>query len=94
MDQRITIRIADKDYALKASSPQQEELIRRAAASINRKIAAFSEKYPGKEMVDILSFVALNEAMGSFGAQQSVDAVKAETESLLKDISSYLDSSK
>lgn len=94
MEQRITIRIAGKEYALKANSPAQEELIRKAASSINSKIAAYSAKFPTREMVDILSFVALNESMNSLGIQQSADAVKAEAEALQKDISSYLESNK
>ena len=44
MEQRITIRIADKDYTLKAATPEQEELIRKAADSVNKKINAYGLK--------------------------------------------------
>ena len=46
MDQKITIRIADRKYALTASSPENEELIRSAAAVINAKLYRGP---PGKE---------------------------------------------
>ena len=35
MDQRITIKIAGQDYTLKAATPEHEELIRKAAETIN-----------------------------------------------------------
>ena len=40
MEQKITIRIAGKDFVLKASSPEEEELIRLAALSWQRKLEA------------------------------------------------------
>ncbi|MBR4134702.1 MAG: cell division protein ZapA, partial [Bacteroidales bacterium] len=41
MEQSITIKIAGKDYPLKATSPEMEQLMRLAADSINQKLAAY-----------------------------------------------------
>ena len=90
MDQRITIKIAERDYVLTASTLESEELIRLAAASINSKIAGYLAKYPGKNMVDILSFVALNESIGSITLQRRLEAASKEAESLFKATDSYL----
>ena len=47
MEQKITIRIAGKDFVLKASSPEEEELIRLAAIDINKRLAAYQSAFPG-----------------------------------------------
>ncbi len=91
MEQRITIRIAEREYVLRAATPESEELIRLAAAAINRKISAYTAKFPGKNMVDILSFVALNESIGSITLQRKVDSMQQETASLAQELDTYLD---
>lgn len=90
MDQRIKITIAGQEYVLKAATQESEELIRKAADSINKKIAAFSSKFPDKSMTDILSFVALNESITSLSLQKSMDSMNEEAATLLADTSSYL----
>ena len=39
MEQSITLKIAGKDYPLKATSPEMEQLMRLAAETINQKLA-------------------------------------------------------
>ena len=48
MEQSIKIKIADREYPLKVSSPEKEEGIRKAAADLNKKITLYQEKYPNK----------------------------------------------
>ena len=91
MEQRITVRIADREYVLMAPTPESEEYIRIAADAISKKIAGYSAKFPGKNMVDILSFVALNEGLGSVALQRKFEAVMAEAATLKKDTDAYLD---
>ena len=43
MAQSISIKIAERPYSLKVTSPDQEEVIRKAADDINRKIALYQE---------------------------------------------------
>lgn len=94
MDQKITIRIAEREYVMTARTPENEELIRLAAASTNNKINGFLAKYPGKSMVDILSFVALNESIGSLSRQRELEAVKAEADALRSVTDDYLNNIK
>lgn len=85
----ITVRIAEKDYSLTAT-PDQEELIRQAAASISKKFKAYAQKFPGKDPFDILAFAALNESITGFAARKQLEAVKGESEKLASDIEDYL----
>ncbi len=91
MDQKITIRIADREYVMTASSPEREELIRLAASAVNSKLNGFQARYPGKNMVDLLAFVALNESVGSISLQRKLDAVRREAEVLKGETDSYLE---
>ena len=90
MEQRITIKIAEKEYTLKAATPDHEEIIRRAADSVNKKITAFSNKFPGRSLLDIISFVALNESITSVSLQKTIDSMGKEAESLKEATDSYL----
>ena len=94
MEQKITIRIADKDFVLKATGPENEELIRLAAIEINKKLAAYQAAFPGKALQDILSFVALNEAILALTAQRKLDDAAAEAADLGKSLEDYLSSLK
>ena len=47
MEQSIKIRIAGKEYPLKANSPEMEQMLRLAAETINQKLAAYDAKHPG-----------------------------------------------
>ena len=44
MAQSINIKLADRNYPLKVNSPEQEEVIRKAADDINRMVAKYQEK--------------------------------------------------
>lgn len=90
MEQRITIRIADKDYTLKAATPEQEELIRKAADSVNKKINAYGGKFANRPLSDLVAFVALNESITSLALQKKLDSISAEAASLKDATDSYL----
>ena len=90
MDQKISIKIADRTFSLTASSPEQEEVIRLAADAINRRLDNYSRKNPGKTLVELMSMVALNECACRISFQRDIDARKAEAEQLGKDMANYL----
>ena len=90
MDQKITIKIGERDYVLKASSPESEEYIRLAAEAINKKLDSFRESFPGKNTLDLLSFVALNECVSRISLQRKMDRIGQEAEKLANDTGSYL----
>ena len=91
MDQKITISIGGKKYALTASSPEQEEAYRLAASSVNSLLSIYTDKYPGKDMTDILSFVALNESIGAITLKKRLEAVEKEAGTLKNQTDNYLD---
>ena len=91
MAQSISIKIAERPYSLKVTSPDQEEVIRKAADDINRKIALYQEKFPDKSLADVLSFMALNVCMNSIVLQKQVKAMKDAEESLAGELGRYLD---
>ena len=92
MEQSITIKIAGKDYPLKATSPEMEQLMRLAAETINQKLALYDAKFPDKTLVDTLSFVALNETVSRMSFQKRLSSVSEEAKRMLSQTSSYLDS--
>lgn len=91
MEQSIKIRIADREYPLKVSSPDKEEVIRKAANELNKKITLYQEKYPNKGMIEILSFVALNVSMVNISLQKQAENILEEEETLAKELHAYLE---
>ena len=90
MDQKISIKIADRTFNLTASTPEQEEVIRLAADAINRRLETFTRKNPGKNLVELMSMVALNEGVCRINIQREMAAKEAEAEQLGKDMANYL----
>ena len=56
MEQSIKIRIAGKEYPLKANSPEMEQMLRLAAETINQKLAEANSE-AGKLEEDIESYL-------------------------------------
>jgi cell division protein ZapA len=91
MAQSISIKIADRTYPLKVNSPEHEEVIRKAAEDINMMVTKYQERYPGKGMIEILSFVALNTCMSNITLNRQMKEI-AEGEALLaREIEGYLE---
>jgi len=91
MAQSISIKIAERTYSLKVSSPDQEEVIRKAADDINRKIALYQEKFPDKSLVDVLSFMALNVCIANHTLQRQMKEMSEAEDGLAKELEGYLD---
>ena len=90
MDQKINIKIAGRMFNLTASTPEAEQLYREAAETINRRFAAFTRSYPGKNVSDLLSMIALNETVIRLQLQQDIDRYKEDKDLLAKDLENYL----
>ena len=91
MEQSITLRIAGKDYSLKANSPEMEQLMRVAAETINKKVAAYDVKFPDKTTADKLAFVALSETVARLSYQKKLSSVNDEVKRMFDQTSGYLD---
>ena len=92
MDQSITLKIAGKDYPLKAATPEMEQIMRIAADAINKRLAQYDAKFPDKDMLDKLVFVTLNETINRIAAQRKLAARDEGEKQLLDEMTSYLDS--
>lgn len=92
MDQSITLKIAGKDYPLKAATPEMEQMMRIAAEAIGKRLAQYDAKFPEKDLVDKLVFVTLNETVNRIAVQRKLAAQEEGEKKLLDEISGYLDS--
>ncbi len=90
MDQKISIKIAGRTFNLTAPTPETEQLYRQAAEAINKRFAAFTRSHPGKTATDLLSLVALNEAVIRLDMQKEIDLYKTAEKQLESDLERYL----
>lgn len=91
MNQRIRVRIAGHEYEIRATSSEQEKLIRLASEEVNKKLDSYRKDHPGRSDTDLLAFVALNNTISGIAARMQLDYVNSEIESLRKDIDNYLE---
>lgn len=90
MDQKISIKIAGRTFNLTAPTPETEQLYRQAAEAINKRFATFTRSHPGKTASDLLSLVALNEAVIRLDMQREIDLYKSAEKQLESDLDRYL----
>ena len=91
MAQSINIKIADRTYPLKVNSPEHEEVIRKAADDINKMVTKYQDRFPGKGMIEILSFVALNTCMSNITLNKQIKEMTDGEAVLAKELESYLE---
>ena len=90
MDQSVTIKIANKEYRLRASSEQMEQMMRMAAESINQKLDAYTQKFPTQELQDKLAFVTLNETISRLDLQRKLQALEKSEKEFSAEMEGYL----
>ena len=90
MDQKISIKITGRVFNLTVSSPEAEELYRLAAETINNRFASYTRTYPGQNVSDLLSMIALNETVIRLGLQKELDGYKEDVKGLARDLERYL----
>ena len=89
-EQSIKIKIAGREYPLKVNSQDHEEVVRKAAEDINKITSIYQDKFPGKSLVEILSFVALNVCTSNITLNRQIRDIKSGEESLAKELDGYL----
>ena len=92
MDQSITLKIAGKEYSMKASTPEAERLMRLGAEAINEKLTVYGSRFPDKTLEDRLAFVALNEAVSRINFQKRLSLAGDEVKAFKEQTDRYLDS--
>ena len=90
MGQKITLKIAGRDYSLTAQSEEQEATLRRAADAINNRLDAYTLSHPGKTALELMSLVALNETLFRMNVQKEIEQYKSSEEQLGQDLNRYL----
>ncbi len=90
MGQKITLKIAGRDYSLTAQSEEQEATLRRAADAINSRLDAYTLSHPGKTALELMSLVALNETLFRMSVQKEIDELKSSESQLAQDLTRYL----
>lgn len=90
MAQSINIKIAGRPYNLSAVSPEHEEVIRKAAEDVNKKIAQYQEKFPKTGLSDIMAFMALNVCMSNIILQKQIAEIKGAEQQLSSELETYL----
>lgn len=91
MDQRITLKIAGKEYSLNASSPEMERMMRLAAKDVNEMLINYDSRFPQTDLTDKFAFTALQEAVGKFYFKSQLAMVGEEAKTLSSEIDSYLE---
>lgn len=91
MEQKITININGNRYELTAHSPEEEEIFRKAAASVNNMLSNYTKRFADKDISQLLSFVALNESIGRLSLARKLEALEADTDRLEKQLFTYLE---
>ena len=91
MEQRITLTIAGRQFQLKATSPEMEQSMRYAADDINKMLARYTEKYPDKDLVEMLLFVTLTQTVSRINSQAKLNALSSDCTKLANELSDYLD---
>ena len=94
MGQKITLKIAGRDYNLTAQSEEQEAILRRAADAINSRMDAYTLSHPGKTALELMSLVALNETLFRMNVQKEMEQYKASEDMLGQDLERYLKDNK
>ena len=91
MDQKITIKIADYSFSLVAKSPEQEEIIRKAAAHTDKQITSYQAKYPDTSIAKLFAMIALNMAVENVSFSKRLQEVLKNEDNLAKELQGYLD---
>jgi len=66
----ISVVIADRNYRLTIAR-QEEEIVRKAARTINDKIKEFANTYAFKDKQDLLAMIALQYTSNALNLEQS-----------------------
>ena len=88
--QRITLKIAGKEYELKVKSPEAEQLMRLAAEDINAMFDHYNASYPDKSEFDKLAFVSLTQAVSKIKEQRSAAKLASDFDNLDELLGNYL----
>ncbi len=85
----IKVVIAGRPYKMKVQR-EQEELVRKAARSVEEEIKAFAHRYEHQDQQDILAMIALQNAVGILELEEKKNFREKEMALKLKEIDELL----
>ena len=91
MVRKISVKILDKEYELKAASENEEQLIRVAADSVTKLAKQFSRQFDGADERDVLIFTAFNVCLKNLTYREEIKKLQKEAEELEKEFKAYLE---
>ncbi len=91
MGQKISVKIVDRTFSLTAASPEQERVFRMAADSVTRRYQDLAQRFVGKQPVELMAMVALNESIGRIDAQSESRQAREDVSVISKELGQYLD---
>ncbi len=90
MAQKITLKIAGKDYSLPAQSPAEEQNMRIAASKINSQLERYNSMV-GLSDFDKLALVSLTYTMEMLRLTKSENVLESSIQSISAELKSYLE---
>lgn len=86
----IKVLIGDRQYPLKISS-NEEENVRKAAKLVNDRSKFYTENFSVQDKQDAIAMSALEFASENLNAASGDQSISAEVEHLLIELDQYLD---
>ena len=81
----ISVTIADRPYRLTIRR-DEEEMIRKAANEINKKLKQYSESYAFNDKQDLLAMVALEKSTNAMQCEETLEHSEQEILNEVTDI--------
>ena len=86
----IKVLIGDRQYPLKISS-SEEENVRKAAKLVNDRSKFYTDNFSVQDKQDAIAMSALEFASENLNAPSKEQSISADTEQLLIDLDQFLD---
>lgn len=90
MGQKITLKIAGKEYPMEAESQERESLMRKAAKDVTSVLSDMDSRFPQEDRSDKLVFVAFFEAMERISLKEENARLFGELNEFGDEVSDYL----
>ncbi len=90
MDRNVTINIDGRVYQLVAKGEEEEEILRKAAKAVDERERRLRMSHSSKELVDLVTFIAINESRRALKLERSLNALQGEAAALTEELQSYL----
>lgn len=88
--QKISLKIYLRNFETTVSSPEEEQLTRRAASQLNEIITEYNSLYPDRDIIDKLIFIALQQSVKKLFLEKEIAKIDYEQSQMASQISEYL----